>query len=128
MLAKLIRSPALYMVLVGALAVGLEQTVFDRAEAPARSPLIISMSKIQEMQKELTGSSGRELTAVDKEGVIAMLLEEETLYQYAIDIGLDSTDVAQRRLARIASFVNENPHEVAQDKISVTTIETALPC
>ena len=38
-------------------------------------------------------------------------MDQEVLYRYALQLGMDKQPVAERRLARIAAFVARNPHE-----------------
>lgn len=60
---------------------------------------------------EMAKSKGRPLTESEMTEADQMLIDRETLYLYSRQIGLQRDPIVQRRLAQIASFVSENPHE-----------------
>jgi parvulin-like peptidyl-prolyl isomerase len=58
-------------------------------------------------------ANGRPPTPQEEKDLVETLVDEEVLYQYALRVGLDRQPVVEQRLALIAEFVEQNPHEAA---------------
>jgi len=105
---KLLKSPALHYAALGGLwyaAVSLWGT------PPAAPPLLIPTSRVESALQEYERLSGRPLSPEESRIVTKAVVDQEVLYAYAKQLGLDKDPVVKQRLAQIATFVSENPHE-----------------
>ncbi len=102
-------SPALHFALIGGL---LFVALAPDEDAPApRAQLVIPDYIYESTRREFVDAVGTELSPEQERVLRRVVANEEVLYQYALEIGLNQSDVAERRLAQIAQFVAENPHE-----------------
>ena len=62
-------------------------------------------------RREFAQAYRRPLTPEEEKGIIAKLVDQEVLYRYALQLGMDKQPVAERRLAKIGAFIAQNPHE-----------------
>ena len=108
LIRRILRSPALHYALLGALlfvAVSLSDT------ATPVTRLVIPASRVEAALQEFERISGRPLLAKERQIVTDAVVDQEVLHAYALRLGLDKEPVVERRLAQIATFVAENPHE-----------------
>jgi PPIC-type PPIASE domain len=110
---RLLRSPALHFAVLGGL---LFAAVPTRAPAPEAVRLVVPTSRVETAIREFERVHGRPLTPEDRERLTQAVVDEEVLYAYALRLGLDKEPVVERRLAQIAAFVAENPHEAKSAK------------
>lgn len=110
---RILRSPALhYAVLGAALFVG----VSLYGAPPPVTQLVIPATRVEAALEEFQRMSEHPLRPKEKQIVIESVVDQEVLYAYALRLGLDKEPVVERRLAQIATFVAENPHEAKSVK------------
>ncbi len=110
------RSPALHFLVIGGLLFAIAwQTGMLASPASARPQLTIPAYRIEFARREFVTATGRAPTSEQARKILAALIDQEVLYQYALRLGMHKQPVAERRLAQIASFVAENPHEVSMN-------------
>ena len=110
---RLLRSPALHYVVLGAL---LFIVVSPRGSEQPAARLVVPASRIEAAFREYEGLKRQPLTPEEKQSIIRLLVDREVLYAYALRLGLDKEPVVERRLSQIATFVSENPHEAKSTK------------
>jgi hypothetical protein len=108
-----LRSPALHYAVLGAL---LFAAVSSRGPAPPAARLVIPASRVEAVLREYERLNGRRLTPEERQRVFQAVVDQEVLYAYALRLGLHQEPVVERRLAQIATFVAENPHEAKSTK------------
>ncbi len=111
---RLVRAPALHFALLGSL------TYFGwswagggpagQQQAEVRQRVEVPMYRIAAAVKELEKTLARRATRGEVRKVAAIVADEEVLLAYALDLELDRQAVVERRLARIAQFVETDPH------------------
>lgn len=106
---KAMRSPAIHFALIGAFLL-LVQNVMEGSEGEAleRQSLVLPALKLMEARQAAATNLGRPLTPEENKVVVNRLADEEILFRYAMDLGLQHTEVPQARLARISSFVSDD--------------------
>jgi hypothetical protein len=77
---------------------------------------VVLTSRIETAVREFERLNGRPLTPEERQRLTQAVVDEEILYAYALRLGLDKEPVVERRLAQIAAFVAENPHEAKSTK------------
>ncbi len=82
----------------------------DRADME-RPLLQIPKHRIEEAIKTFSAEGGGAPTPEEYQTLLDNLINQEVLYRYALQIGIDKDPAAQRRLAQIGGFVAQNPHE-----------------
>lgn len=110
---RLLRSPALHYVVLGAL---LFAAVSPRGSTPPAVRLVIPASRIEAALREYEELKRQPLTPEERQSIIRLLVDQEVLYAYALRLGLDKEPVVEWRLSQIATFVSENPHEAKSTK------------
>jgi hydrogenase/urease accessory protein HupE len=110
--ARALRSPALHFLLIGGLLfVGVGRR--EATGASERTRLRIPRSLVELARRQFAEGNRRQPTPDEDRALAENLVEEEILYQYALRVGLDRQPVVERRLAQIADFVEQNPHETS---------------
>ncbi len=125
---KAIRNPLVHMVAIGSLlfAASLFYPGMDAIE-PARPSLEIPQHQVDAALKMFNAERGRVPNDTEYKALLDNLINQEILYRYALDIGIDQDPAAQRRLAQSASFVDENPHEAkSQEQLAATAMAMGL--
>jgi PPIC-type PPIASE domain len=114
-LVRLLRAPALHMVVIGALlfAGALSWGGLPSRERPR---IVIPGQRVEAVRQAFLVENRRPPTGEEAAALLDQLVDEEVLYQYALRLGVQQQPVAQRRLAQIASFVEANPHEARSDQ------------
>ncbi|MFL6197764.1 MAG: peptidyl-prolyl cis-trans isomerase [Thermoanaerobaculia bacterium] len=110
---KWLKSPALHMLALGSLLLGLTELV-DGGLLPHKQRIEIPAHRLEAMLKDFVADTGRHPTRSEWEQMIDMQVDDEVLYQYALALGMQENSAAQTRLAQIADFVEANPHETTQ--------------
>jgi PPIC-type PPIASE domain len=110
---RLLRSPALHYAVLGGL---LFAVVSPRAPEPPAARLVVPASRVETAIREFERLNGRAITPEERERLTQAVVNQEVLYAYALRLGLDKEPVVERRLAQIAAFVTENPHEAKSTK------------
>ncbi|MFL6289928.1 MAG: peptidyl-prolyl cis-trans isomerase [Thermoanaerobaculia bacterium] len=110
---KWLKSPALHMLALGSLLLGLTELV-DGGLLPHKQRIEIPAHRLEAMLKDFVADTGRHPTRSEWEQMIDMQVDDEVLYQYALALGMHENSAAQARLAQIADFVEANPHEATQ--------------
>ena len=107
---RVLRSPALHFLIIGGLlfAAVARQGGTDPSE---RTRLVIPTYRIELARRQFAEGYRPLPTPEEEKELIETLVDEEILYQYALRVGLDKQPVVERRLAQIAAFVYQNPHE-----------------
>jgi len=108
---SLLRSPALHFLVIGGLLFG--AALWRGAIGPLeeRPRLVIPRYRIDLARKQFAGTAGRVPTPAEDKRIVDSLVEQEVLYQYALRLGMHKQPVAERRLAQIAVFVEQNPDD-----------------
>ncbi|MEA2559036.1 MAG: hypothetical protein QOH06_540 [Acidobacteriota bacterium] len=110
---KWLKSPALHMLALGALLLGLTE-LMGGGLLPHKKRIEIPSHRLEAMLKDFVADTGRHPTRQEWEQMIDMQVDDEVLYQYALALGMHENSAAQVRLAQIADFVEANPHEATQ--------------
>jgi parvulin-like peptidyl-prolyl isomerase len=110
---KWLKSPALHMLALGALLLGLTE-LLGGGLLPQKKRIEIPAHRLEAMLKDFVADAGRGPTRREWEQMIDMQVDDEVLYQYALALGMQENSAAQARLAQIADFVEANPHEATQ--------------
>lgn len=105
---RLFRSPALHYAALGA---ALYAAVSLWGAPPKLARLDIPASRVEAALSEYERINARPLLPEEKRIVTKTVVDQEVLYAYALRLGLNKEPVVERRLAQIATFVAENPHE-----------------
>jgi peptidyl-prolyl cis-trans isomerase C len=106
------RSPALHFLVIGGLlfAAAMQQGALGSFEKPPR--LVIPRYRIDLARQQFMQERGRPPTPAEAKKILDILVEREVLYQHALRLGMHKETAAERRLAQIAAFVEQNPHEL----------------
>lgn len=107
LIGRLLRAPALHFAVLGTLLFVLVSP--PGSVAPPR--LVIPASRIETALQEFQGISDHPLTEEERRAVVRAVVEQEVLYAYAQRLGMGKDPAVERRLAQIATFVADNPHE-----------------
>lgn len=87
---------------------------------------MIAPHRLELMLEAFAVESSRPATQEERAAMVDALVDEEVLYNDALTLGMDENPAARRRLAQIARFVEENPHEATEDELAQTAIELGL--
>jgi parvulin-like peptidyl-prolyl isomerase len=123
---RLLRSPALHMLALGALVFGAMAlpagTLFHK-----RPRLTIAASRIDQMTRDFVDANGRAPGADEWRQILDAQIDDEVLLQYALALGMQDNTAAKTRLAQIAEFVEANPHEsTSQDRSAQIAMKLGL--
>ena len=110
---KALKSPALHMLVLGTLLLGLTE-LLGGGLVPHKKRIEIPAHRLEAMLKDFVADTGRHPTRSEWEQMVDMQVDDEVLYQYALALGMHENSAAQARLAQIADFVEANPHEATQ--------------
>ncbi len=103
------RSPVVHFAVLGTLlfvaSLGREPTSADATSLTAQPRLEIPASRVAGAERTFRAEHRRPPTAAEKTELINKLIDEEILFRHALSLGLHRSEVPQRRLAQIASFV-----------------------
>lgn len=108
LIGRILRSPALHFAVLGSL-------IFTLVSPPGSAPrpkLVVPASRIESALQELRNLSEHPLTEQQRQTVVRAVVDQEVLYAHALGLGMDTDPAVKRRLAQIATFVADNPHEV----------------
>ncbi|MCP3983596.1 MAG: peptidyl-prolyl cis-trans isomerase [bacterium] len=107
---SILRSPAFQMLVLGGLL--FSAVVVWRGGLPGERTLVeIPRSHIVGVIEVFREEQGRPPSSEEFGALVDTLVEQEILFRYALDLGMQEDPAAQRRLDQIARFVAENPHE-----------------
>ena len=106
---RLVRAPALHFALLGGL-VYLGWSWAGGEPAMDRQRVEVPFYRVAAAVKDLEKTLRRRATRDEVRKVAAIVADQEVLLAYALDLGLDREPVVERRLARIAQFVESDPH------------------
>ncbi len=113
---RLVRSPALHMAVIGGVAfaaVTLSGDAPGHPDRAARPELVIPRDRLATVRSTFWAENGRAPTAEEDRTLVQTLIDDEVLFRYALEIGVQETRVVQRRLAQIAAFVRLRPDGAA---------------
>lgn len=110
---KWLKSPALHMLALGSLLLGLTE-LMGGGLVPHKKRIEIPAHRLEAMLKDFVADTGRPPTRSEWEQMVDMQVDDEVLYQYALALGMHENSAAQARLAQIADFVEANPHQATQ--------------
>lgn len=113
--ARLLRAPALHMVVLGAVLFGALQLAGGGEAAGERQRVVVAPHQLELTVQEFVQDSGRLPTDSEREQMVEMLIDDEILYQYALVHGMHQHPTVEARLARIAAFVEAEPHHARSD-------------
>lgn len=122
---KRLKSPALHMLVLGALLYGLTELMGGDL-LPHKTRIEVPAHRIEAMGKDFVADTGRQPTRQEWEQMVDMQVDDEVLYQYALALGIQENSAAQARLAQIADFVEANPHEATQSGKAHAAMELGL--
>lgn len=106
---RVLRAPAVHFAAIGALAFW---AVSSRsAETPGRARIEIPESRVASVSRELQQMTDGVPTAETRAAAERLVVDREILYRHALSLGLDKGAAVQNRLAQVATFVAENPHQ-----------------
>lgn len=109
---KLLRSPLVAFLLVGALLFALDRWRQGRA---AGAEVVVEAAEIARLEELWRMQAGREPTAAEREAMIHNLVREEILYREARRLGLDRDDtIVRRRLAQKMEFLLQDLATVSE--------------
>ena len=103
-------SPAVHFAVLGLLAFAVLGPDVVPSEKE-RERLVVPPYIVESTRTEFLEAAGRPLTPAEEVKFRRIVADDEVLYQRALELGLDQIEVAERRLAQIATFVAENPEE-----------------
>lgn len=95
---------------------------------PSERPLIeVSRSLVAGVVDVFREEQGRTPTPEEFTDLVNALIDQEVLFRYALELGMQDDPTVQRRLAQIAKFVAENPHEsISQQEGARRAMEIGL--
>ena len=108
---RVLRFPALHFLIIGGLLFAAVAQQGRLGPFVERARLVIPRSRVALARRQFAEAYRRPLTPEEEKGIIEKLVDEEVLYRYALQLGMYKQPVAKRRLAKIAAFVAQNPHE-----------------
>jgi parvulin-like peptidyl-prolyl isomerase len=73
--------------------------------------VVVDKHRLDISLRTFVEENGRVPSKAERQAILDALLDQEILYTYALELGMDRQPAARRRLAQIAEFVAENPHE-----------------
>ncbi len=111
---KLLKSPALHMLVIGALMFG-AVVLRGRAFFEPRPRIVVAQHRLDLMLQTFLAENLRAPTSQEYDEMLNALIDEEVLYNYALTLGMHENPAAQRRLAQIAEFVEANPHQARSE-------------
>lgn len=106
-------SPALHFAVLGLVLFLGTQHQRPATEEVARRALVIPAARLELALRDFESSHRRPPTAAEQEELLRHEVDQEILFQYALDLGLAQEEVAQRRLAQVAAFVTDAPAETS---------------
>ena len=109
-----LESPALHMAALGALAFAV--VAWRDGVGTGERPRVVVPPHRLELRLETFAVDNQRLpTAEESQQLLDGLIDDEVLYQYALALGMHEEPAAQRRLAKIAEFVEANPHKTPSE-------------
>ena len=102
---RLLRAPALHMVLLGLFLFAADSLL---GAAATREELVVPRHRLERSLQTLAEDLRRPPSAAEKQAVVDILVDQEVLFRYALRLGMHYDPVVQRRLAKIASFVDDD--------------------
>ena len=77
-----------------------------------RPRVVVSQQRLDITLQTFVEENGRLPTREERHAILDALINQEVLYTYALELGMQENPAVQRRLAQIAEFVASNPHEM----------------
>jgi PPIC-type PPIASE domain len=111
---RLIRSAPLHMALIGTVLFTAAR-FWPRDLFAERPRVVIPQHRLTAMRKVFLEENGRPPTRDEDTVLFDALVDQEVLYRYALALGMQREPAAQERLAQIAAFVDDNPHETRSE-------------
>ena len=108
------KSPALHMAAIGVMMFGVA-VLRGGSGVDERPRVEVAPHRLELMLQSFVADNGRPPAAEERDRMLDALIDDEVLYQYALILGMHQNPAAQRRLARIAEFVEANPHHAASE-------------
>lgn len=105
-----LRSPALHMLVIGGLVYA-ATFVLGGSPLEERPEVVVPKHGLDIALRAFAEENGRIPSKDEQRAILDALIDQEVLYAYALEHGMDKHPAAQRRLAQIAEFVAPNPHE-----------------
>jgi parvulin-like peptidyl-prolyl isomerase len=109
-----LRSPALHMLAIGGLIYAVT-LAFGGALFEEQPRITIAKYRLDISLKTFVEENGRLPNKDERRAILDALVDQEVLYTYARELGMDQQPVVKRRLAQIAQFVADNPHEMESE-------------
>ena len=109
-MAKMLREPLLYFLLLGGAMFILFEQVSDQTFLGAAQPeIVVSEGQIQALLLNFEKVWQRSPSSEESEGLIRNHIREEVLYREALAMGLDKDDaIIRRRLRQKIEFLSED--------------------
>lgn len=120
-----LRSPVLHMAALGALLFGLVQLEAGLPDG-AKTRIEVPAHRLDQMVREFVADTGKAPTPSEWEQMIELQVDQEVLFQYALALGMHENSAARVRLAKIADFVEANPHAATEAEKADTAMELGL--
>lgn len=117
---RTLRSPVLHCAGAGAVLFGVVSLWQPTPSGLEEARIVVPAYRIEAARQEVERDFGRALTANEERKILDTIVDQEVLYAYALQLGIDKEPVAERRLAQIARFVTDNPHEQKSESELVT--------
>jgi parvulin-like peptidyl-prolyl isomerase len=111
---KWFRSPALHMLAIGGL-IYVVTLAFGGSLFEGRPLVTVAKHRLEISLQTFVEENGRLPTKDERRAILDALVDQEVLYTYALELGMDQQPVVKRRLAQIAQFVADNPHEMESE-------------
>ncbi len=109
-----LKSPALHMAAIGGAVFGVA-VMRGGAALEERPRAEVAPHRLEQMLEGFVNDSGRLPTDEERARMLDAAIDDEVLYQYALILGLHENPAARSRLAKIAEFVEANPHHDASE-------------
>lgn len=123
------RTPALHFLLLGGLLYAgvTGYKIWQPSSFTEPTQLIIPRYQLERAKQEFFESTSRLPTTEEQQTIYNTLVDQEVLYSYALQLGLNKQAVVERRLAQVASFVEENQDEPqSQEQLALQAMKLGL--
>lgn len=124
---RLLRSPLLHFLVVGALLAALRAALWPPVPPAAPPPVVVDRATIDRLAQDWARSSGRPPTEAELDGLVQDEVDQELLVREALALGLQRTDaVVQRRLIQNQRFLEQETGGSATAGADADLLERAL--
>ena len=125
-IVRIFRSPAFHMLALGGLSF-CAVMVWNGGLSSERLLVEVPRSRVAGVVDIFREEKGRTPTPAELTDLVDALIDQEVLFRYALELGMQDDPTVQRRLAQIAKFVAENPHEaISQEEGARRAMEIGL--